>query len=57
MALLRRRAVAGIANVFTLYALDKPLGLAPGATKAELLKAMQGHVLASAQWIGTYERR
>lgn len=42
--------------VFTLYALDKPLELAPGATKAQLLKAMEGHVLATAQWIGTYER-
>jgi Raf kinase inhibitor-like YbhB/YbcL family protein len=42
--------------VFTLYALDTSLGLAPGATKAQLLKAMEGHVLATAQWIGTYER-
>ncbi len=42
--------------VFSLYALDRPLNLGPGATKAELLRAMEGHVLASAQWIGTYER-
>ncbi|MCS7238887.1 MAG: YbhB/YbcL family Raf kinase inhibitor-like protein [Thermoguttaceae bacterium] len=42
--------------VFTLYALDQPVNLGPGATKAELLKAMDGHILATAQWIGTYER-
>lgn len=42
--------------VFTLYALDQPVTLGPGATKAELLKAIEGHVLATAQWIGTYER-
>jgi Raf kinase inhibitor-like YbhB/YbcL family protein len=41
---------------FRLYALDKQLELTPGASKAELLKAMAGHVLAEAQTFGTYER-
>lgn len=41
---------------FTLYALDTRLDLAPSATKAELLRAMKGHVLAEAKLIGTYER-
>ena len=41
---------------FKLYALDKRLGLAPRATKAEVLKAMEGHVLAEGQLIGTYQR-
>ncbi len=42
---------------FRLYALKSPLGLKAGATKAELLAAMQGHVLASAELVGTYGRR
>jgi Raf kinase inhibitor-like YbhB/YbcL family protein len=42
---------------FTLYALDTVLGLPPGATKAQLEAAMQGHVLARAQLMGTYKRR
>lgn len=41
---------------FHLYALDVRLNLANGATKAQLLKAMQGHVLATTELIGTYQR-
>ncbi len=41
---------------FKLFALDTKLEIHPGATKAELLKAMDGHVLAEAELIGTYER-
>ena len=42
---------------FKLYALDAMLGLMPGATKKELLKAMEGHVLAEGQLMGTYQRK
>jgi len=42
---------------FKLYALDAPLGLKPGATKQEVERAMQGHVLATAQLMGTYARQ
>ncbi|MGE5759140.1 MAG: YbhB/YbcL family Raf kinase inhibitor-like protein [Gemmatimonadota bacterium] len=42
---------------FKLYALDGRLSLRPGATKAEVERAMQGHVLAAAELIGTYARR
>ena len=42
---------------FKVYALDAMLRLKPGATKKELLGAMQGHVLAEGRLIGTYERR
>lgn len=42
--------------VFTLYALDAKLDLPPGATKAELKKAMEGHVLGTARLIGAYTR-
>jgi Raf kinase inhibitor-like YbhB/YbcL family protein len=42
---------------FKLYALDKTLDLKPGATKMELLKAMEGHVLAEGQLMGTYQRK
>jgi Raf kinase inhibitor-like YbhB/YbcL family protein len=41
---------------FKLYALDAALGLAPGATKEELLRAMDGHVLGRGEVVGTYER-
>jgi Raf kinase inhibitor-like YbhB/YbcL family protein len=42
--------------VFKLYALDRPLDMQPGATKAQLLAAMKGHVLGEAQLQGTYAR-
>lgn len=41
---------------FTLYALDAPLGLAPEATKSELVAAMEGHILGSTVLIGNNER-
>lgn len=41
---------------FTLYALDAPPAVPPGASKAVLLKAMQGHILAQATMIGRYGR-
>ena len=42
--------------VFQLYALDRPLDVPPGATKAQLLVAMKGHILGAAQLVGTYAR-
>ncbi len=42
---------------FKLYALDAPLGLKAGLDKSALLAATQGHVLAEAELIGTYERK
>ena len=41
---------------FKLYALDTTLSLKAGATKKQLLQAMQGHILAQAELIGTYSR-
>lgn len=41
---------------FKLYALDREIGQPPGLTKRQLLRAMQGHVLAEAQLMGTYQR-
>lgn len=41
---------------FKLYALDKALDLPPGATKADLVKAMEGHILAEGQLMGKYRR-
>jgi Raf kinase inhibitor-like YbhB/YbcL family protein len=41
---------------FKLYALDVRPDLKPGLTKKELLKAMEGHVLAEGQLMGTYQR-
>jgi Raf kinase inhibitor-like YbhB/YbcL family protein len=42
--------------VFKLYALDTPLRLPPRQTKQQLLKAMEGHLLAQGELIGRYKR-
>lgn len=42
---------------FKLYALDTLVVLPPGFRKADLLQAMEGHILAEAQLMGTYQRR
>jgi Raf kinase inhibitor-like YbhB/YbcL family protein len=42
---------------FKLYALDTTLELKPGATKQQVERAMEKHVLAQCQWMGTYQRR
>ncbi len=41
---------------FKLYALDTKLGLSPGVRREDILKAMEGHILAEAQIMGTYSR-
>lgn len=41
---------------FKLYALDTTLSQLDRPTKPELLAAMQGHVLAEAQIVGTYQK-
>jgi Raf kinase inhibitor-like YbhB/YbcL family protein len=43
--------------VFTLYALDRTLGLPADTTKAQLLAASRGHVLAESRLTGKYTRR
>jgi len=42
---------------FKLYALDTLLSLKAGATKAQLVEEMKGHVLGSSELIGLYRRR
>jgi hypothetical protein len=41
---------------FKVYALDTKLALGKDATKAELLKAMEGHILGQGELHGTYVR-
>ena len=41
---------------FKLYALDTQLNLDSGSTKAQLLAAMKGHILAEGQLMGKYKR-
>jgi Raf kinase inhibitor-like YbhB/YbcL family protein len=41
---------------FKLYALDMALNLQPGASKEQVQEAMQGHILAEGQLMGTYQR-
>ncbi len=42
---------------FKVYALNQMLDLAPGATKADLLKAMQGRIAGEGQIMGKYGRK
>ncbi len=42
---------------FKLYALDTTLDLPANTTKAQLEKAMKGHILGQTQIIGTYSRQ
>jgi len=42
---------------FHLYALDSMPDIAPGATRPELDRAMQGHILEETQLFGTFEHR
>ncbi len=42
---------------FKLYALDTVLSLKGGSSKADLEKAMTGHILAEASLMGKYSRR
>lgn len=41
---------------FKLYALSKKLSLPPGATKKQIEKAMQGHIVAECHLMGRYEK-
>lgn len=42
--------------VFRLFALDQRLQVEEGATKEQLLRAMEGHVLDRAELVGRYRR-
>ena len=42
---------------FRVYALDSDLGLEAGLNKAQLLEAIDGHVLATGMLMGHYERK
>ena len=42
--------------VFRLYALDTELELSAGSGKAQIEQAFEGHVLMTAELVGTYER-
>ncbi|NIM89975.1 MAG: YbhB/YbcL family Raf kinase inhibitor-like protein [Candidatus Aminicenantes bacterium] len=41
---------------FKIYALDTEVDLEAGATKSDLLEAMEGHILAEGQLMGKYSR-
>ncbi len=42
---------------FRLYALDTELSLTESASKADVLKAMEGHILEQAELLGRYKRK
>jgi Raf kinase inhibitor-like YbhB/YbcL family protein len=41
---------------FKLYALGTELTLAPGASKSDVERAMEGHILARTEWMGRFQR-
>lgn len=41
---------------FKIYALNKKIALQPGISKTELLKKMEGHIVAEGRLMGTYRR-
>ena len=44
-------------SYFVVYALDAALALKPNLTRAELLEAIKGHVLAQGEIVPIYERK
>ena len=42
---------------FVVYALDADLGLTPGLTRADLLAAINGHVIGQGEIVSIYERK
>jgi len=42
---------------FKLYALDTTIGLKSNATKKDVERAMEKHILAQTQLMGTYQRQ
>jgi Raf kinase inhibitor-like YbhB/YbcL family protein len=42
--------------VFKIFALDTRLNLDPHSTKADLEKAVEGHVISKSQCLGVYKR-
>lgn len=42
---------------FKIYALDAEIGLTSRAKKADLVKAMEGHILGQGQLMGKYKRQ
>jgi Raf kinase inhibitor-like YbhB/YbcL family protein len=42
---------------FVVYALDADLGLKPGLTRADLLAAIDGHVIGRGELVSIYERK
>lgn len=42
---------------FRLFALDRDFNLHPGATHEDLTEAIEGHILARAELVGTYRKK
>jgi hypothetical protein len=42
---------------FRLFAIDKMLDLAPGATHKQVSASIKGHILAQSELMGTYEKK
>ena len=42
--------------IYEIYALDQTLNLTPDATRADIMKAMDGHILGSSAYVGVFQR-
>ena len=42
--------------IFKLYALDTTINLLPGVTREQVLKEMDGHILAQGELVGTFSK-
>jgi hypothetical protein len=43
--------------IFKVYALDVQMNLDPKSMKADMEKAMEGHIIARGEWVGVYKRK
>jgi hypothetical protein len=49
--------LTGVRYFFKIHALDTKLELQPGATKKDVEKAAENHILADGQLMGLYQRK
>jgi hypothetical protein len=52
-----KAAYSSVNYHFVVYAIDADLGLKPGLNRAELLAAIDGHVIGRGEIVAIYERK
>ena len=54
---LKRQGGLRLTSHLRIYALDSELDLGPDATRGDLLRAMEGHILADGELNGEYAKK